>query len=139
MVPIKKLDCSQQIDQQDHIWNIFPPIIQQEQVEFGIATGIIWKTATTANLRKTSSENLPFLLVRAEFGKTAHYRTNLVHSEQNPCFIFSRFISICSNRSIQNCHSLFQRISELAHLMMSWRSNIQSGKYIGGQNGEIFY
>jgi len=46
MIYITKLDCSQQINKQDHILNILPSIIQQEQVEFGIAAGIIWKTIT---------------------------------------------------------------------------------------------
>ena len=60
MILIKNLDCLQPIDQQE---NIFPSIIQQEQVEFGIATGRIWKMATPMNLGKSSSENLYFLLI----------------------------------------------------------------------------
>ena len=59
-------------------------------------------------------------------------KVNLVHYGQNPCSGFSRFFSICPESQPQNCHFLFQRISELEYLMMIWRSNLQSGKYLGG-------
>jgi len=106
--------------------------IQWKHVKFGIATEIIWKPAATTNLRKMSSENLPFPLIHTKFGKTTHCKTNLFHSEQNPCLWFSRFFSIFPKCPMKNCHFLFQRISKLAHLMMSWRSNLQYGKYLEG-------
>lgn len=88
--------------------------------------------AATTNLRKSSSRNLPFLLIENKFWKTTCHKTNLVRSRQNPCFKFSRFSFICPKRQMQNCHFLFQQIYELKYLIVSWRSNLESGKGLGG-------
>jgi len=120
MILITKLDYSQQIDKKDHICSISSSIIQQREFEFGIATKIFWKIATTSNLRKTSSKNLLFHLVQTEFGRTGLHKTNLIYSRQNPCFKFSRFFSICPKWPMKNRHFLFQQISELAHLMIKF-------------------
>ena len=50
IILITNLDCLQPIDQQE---NIFPSIIQQEQVEFGFASKIIWKMAAAVKDRKS--------------------------------------------------------------------------------------
>ena len=77
------------------------------------------------NLRKSSSENFPFLLIRTECGKIAHYKTNSVCSKQKPCLDFPDSSPFALKHPIQNCHFLFQRISELEYLMMRCRSNLQ--------------
>ena len=59
-------------------------------------------------------------------------KVNLVCSGKNPCSGFSRFFFICPESQPQNCHFLFQRISKLEYFMMIWKSNLQSGKYLGG-------
>ena len=71
MICITKVDCFQPIDQQE---DIFPFISQQKQDEFGFAAEI-WRTAATANLRKSCSKNTVFLLVQAEFGQTILYKS----------------------------------------------------------------
>lgn len=106
-------------------------MIQLEQVKFGITIGRIWKMATTGNMRKSPSENLVFLSSQTEFWKLTHWKTNLGCSTQNLCLRFSRFIFIFPKRT-QICHFLSQRIFELEYLIMSWISNLQSGRVRGG-------
>ena len=110
----------------------FPSSLQQKQDGFGF-TAKVWRAAATANLRKLCSKNPVFLPVQAEFGQTVHYEGNWARSGQNPCSGFSRFFSIFSESQPQNRHFLFQRISELALLIikssiwkLSWRLKMVS-------------
>ena len=89
--------------------------LQQKQDGFGF-TAKVWRAAATANLRKSCSKNPVFLPVQAEFGETDIYEDNWARSGQNPCSGFLKFVFICLESQPQNCHSLNQRISELADL-----------------------